>query len=343
MEPPIQYARTSDGVDIAYYAIGNGAPLIYPVPFSHLAHEWRQPDLRDWFERLAASRRLIRFDRRGVGLSDHGGTSPPDLAVRDIEAIARKEGLEQFALMGQAYSAAIAILYAAQHPDAVSHLLLWSPVARASDLHQSSPAFQAGQAAATKDWHTYTELFAQQTAGWSDADQARRFAAYLRDAGFTADDHERRFGHDDFDLTDELARLPMPVLIMHRHEAAFPAVEAVRRLATITPSARLILFEGSAIVPFFGDSEPVLRAINQFLAEEAAARPAGLTDRELEILALLAGGRSNAAIAEELSISARTAERHIGNIYRKIDVHNRAEATAYAFRAGIAPGSRAPT
>jgi ATP/maltotriose-dependent transcriptional regulator MalT len=65
------------------------------------------------------------------------------------------------------------------------------------------------------------------------------------------------------------------------------------------------------------------------------SRPGGLTEREVEILALLAGGGSNQAIAGALAISARTVERHIGNIYLKIAAHNRAEATAYAFRHGI--------
>ncbi|MGH7713374.1 MAG: response regulator transcription factor, partial [Gemmatimonadaceae bacterium] len=62
----------------------------------------------------------------------------------------------------------------------------------------------------------------------------------------------------------------------------------------------------------------------------------GLTERETEILALLAEGNSNKGIARVLSISTRTVERHIGNVYTKIGAHNRAQATAYAFRQGIA-------
>jgi DNA-binding CsgD family transcriptional regulator len=65
-------------------------------------------------------------------------------------------------------------------------------------------------------------------------------------------------------------------------------------------------------------------------SREKAIHPAGLTDRELEILRLIANGRSNRQVAEDLFLSARTVERHVANIYRKIDVHNRAEATAYA-------------
>ena len=63
--------------------------------------------------------------------------------------------------------------------------------------------------------------------------------------------------------------------------------------------------------------------------------PAGLTAREVEILRAAAAGRSNAEIAAALVLSVHTVERHVANVYRKISVHNRAEATAYALRAGL--------
>lgn len=99
----------------------------------------------------------------------------------------------------------------------------------------------------------------------------------------------------------------------------------------------MVLLDGSAALPFLGDTEAVLAAVRGFLSESNSRPPAGLTERELEILSILADGASNEAIARALSISARTVERHIGNIYLKVGAHNRAEATAYAFRHGIAP------
>ena len=336
-EPVIQYAKTNDGVNIAYYSIGSGTPpLVYILPFSHVVQERQHPELRAWCEGLAGNRRVVRLDRRGTGLSDRDREFTLDSAVHDIDAVARKEGLKRFALMGQGYTSAIAILYASQHPEKVSHLVLWSPVAGAQEYIEASPPLQAAYAAATKDWRTFTELFAQQATGWADADQARRFAAYLREVGYTSEEHLRTITQT-YDVTANLGQLTMPVLVMHRREAAFPPVELVRRLAADTTSARFVLFEGSAILPIFGDSHAVLRAIDQFLSERNDPRPDGLTERELEILTLIAGGASNEEIARGLSISTRTVERHIGNTYLKIGAHNRAEATAYAFRQGIAP------
>jgi DNA-binding CsgD family transcriptional regulator len=65
------------------------------------------------------------------------------------------------------------------------------------------------------------------------------------------------------------------------------------------------------------------------------AYPDGLTAREVDVLREVAAGRSNKEIAEALSISGRTVDRHIANLYMKIDAHNKADAAAYAFRNGL--------
>jgi len=334
-EPVIQYAKTSDGVNIAYFSIGTGAPLVYVPPGGNAGQAWRQPEVRSWSERLAAGRRVIRLDYRGIGLSDRGWKFDPELTARDIEAVAAKEGLNRFALFGGLHTSATAIFYAHKHPDTVSHLLLWCPFSNTREYIESSPALRAALAAGEQDWRTLSELIGLQAAGWADADQAGRFAAYLR-AGADAD----QYLLGEFDVRPQLSQLTAPVLVLHRREVAFPTVEVARQVALSVTDPRFVLLEGSALLPFFGDTESVLAAIDEFLAgANEPVRPAGLTARELEILALLAGGSSNETIARALSISTRTVERHIGNIYRKIDVHNRAEATAYAFRHGIVPTS----
>jgi DNA-binding NarL/FixJ family response regulator len=71
-----------------------------------------------------------------------------------------------------------------------------------------------------------------------------------------------------------------------------------------------------------------------------AVYPDGLSEREVDVLKLIAGGKSNREIAEQLFLSARTVERHIANIYGKIEVHSRTQATAYAFAHGLLPASK---
>jgi DNA-binding CsgD family transcriptional regulator len=77
-------------------------------------------------------------------------------------------------------------------------------------------------------------------------------------------------------------------------------------------------------------------ALRSELAVPAAAWPAGLTGREVEVLRLIAAGHSNRAIAEALFISPNTVLRHVSNIFAKTGVANRAEAAAYATRKGLA-------
>ena len=71
MEPRIQYAKTEDGVSIAFYTLGEGLPLVYPgaVPFTHLELEWQNPAVRAFNEHIAQKRKLVRFDPRGLGMS----------------------------------------------------------------------------------------------------------------------------------------------------------------------------------------------------------------------------------------------------------------------------------
>ena len=336
MEPVIRYARASDGVRIAYYSIGAGPPLIYMTPRSHLEREWQYPEQRAWLERMAKDRRLIRFDRRGTGLSDRDREFDFNDLPRDIEAVVRKEGIERFALMGRVPSAALAIRYASTYPQQVSHLILFCPYIRNRHQLESAPPYQAVRAAAEIDWMTYTQLLAELTTGWVDMDQARRYASYLRECvGGNA--HQGFVDRiTDSDLTRELSELTMPVLVLHRKDALFPTVEDARQIATFPSKGQLILLEGSAVVPFLGDTDAVLAAVNQFLSETGEPRPGSLTERELEILALLAGGASNEAIARNSLSALGLSQRHIGNIYLKIGAHNRAEATAYAFRHRIA-------
>lgn len=339
--PRIRHSRTRDGVDIAHYGIGRGTPLVH-LPWSilsHLGHEWQYREQRHWLKRLAGHRRVIRLDHRGTGLSSRQAAFTLDGGVDDIDAVVRAERLSRFALLGQVHSAATAILYAHRYPTRVTHLVLWCPFANYQEFMASSPPLQAARAAADKDWHTYTELVAQLVTGWADLTQARRLAAYLRECA-AADHYLRCVDHfRDVDVTAKLAALKMPVLVLQRREAAFPTLSVAQRATSVTPGARLVVLEGSAIAPFLGDSDAAAAVVDGFLENgESRPRPSGLTEREQEILERLAGGYSNRGIARELAISTRTVERHIGNLYLKIGAHNRAQATAFAIRKGLVPG-----
>ena len=77
---------------------------------------------------------------------------------------------------------------------------------------------------------------------------------------------------------------------------------------------------------------PDLVRLDSLKKDAPPDRPHGLTPRELQVLRLVAAGKTNKAIAAELVLSERTVDRHVSNIFNKLDVPSRAAATAYAYR-----------
>jgi DNA-binding NarL/FixJ family response regulator len=87
-------------------------------------------------------------------------------------------------------------------------------------------------------------------------------------------------------------------------------------------------------------AKPDLEALAELRVRSQASprrrpSPHGLTPRELDVLRLLADGKTNRAIAEALGLSGKTIDRHVENIFGKIDVSSRAAATAFAYREGL--------
>ncbi len=274
MEPRIQYAQTADGVSIAFWTLGEGTPFLYmPPPYTHIQLEWQIPEMRRWYERLAEGRKLIRFDTRGFGLSQR---EVPDLSldsfVLDVEALVDRLRLERFALLGFQHSGPPAIVYAARHPERVSHLLLWCSYAQPSDWARSPP-IQATRALIDKDWETYTETVAHFTLGWPAGEEGRRFAALIRESMTPESTQAAIRALSSFDAVAFLPQVKSPTLVLHRRQVRVPDTSVARGLASRIPDARLALLEGTAGAPYLGDTEAVLKAIDEFLGEGEAAAP----------------------------------------------------------------------
>src|SRR3990172_4284814 len=142
-EPRIQYAQTTDGVSIAYWTLGEGIPLVHMAEpgLSHIQLEWQIPPLRRWYERLAESRMVVRYDSRGVGLSDRDlSVYSLDVWMLDLQAVVNRLGLDRFALFAPLSGGPVAVTYAAAQPERISHLILWCVQARLSDLYEAKHA-----------------------------------------------------------------------------------------------------------------------------------------------------------------------------------------------------------
>jgi DNA-binding NarL/FixJ family response regulator len=143
-----------------------------------------------------------------------------------------------------------------------------------------------------------------------------------------------------FDVTDLLPQVRAPALVLYRRGIACFPPETATELASRLPDARLTVLDGDSTAPYLGDTEPIADAIDDFLRDTAQPVPMhlypdGLTTREIQVLRLIAGGRTNDEIAAALVLSVRTVEQHIRNIYRKIHARGRADATAYTLTRGL--------
>ena len=123
----IRFCRTYDGTRLAYAIVGSGPPLVRAAHWiTHLDYDWESPVWRHWLVGLARQRMLVRYDERGCGLSDHDVDDfSMDAWVQDLETVVDDLGLAQFPLLGVSQGGAVAVAYAARHPDRVSRLVLF--------------------------------------------------------------------------------------------------------------------------------------------------------------------------------------------------------------------------
>jgi pimeloyl-ACP methyl ester carboxylesterase len=321
-------------VAIAFWTIGRGTPLVHtpPFPLGHLLFEWQNRANRGYYERLAETHTVIRYDGRGAGLSDRDVADYSQEAKhRDLDAIVDELGLDRFALLGFGHIGAATAAYAALHPDRISHLILWHSYARSSDVTTLS-RIEAARSLIERDWKVYTELEGYRVSRWAGGDMAHWYADYVRESVTPEGLSAAYQSIANIDVSDLLGRIQAPTLVIARSESEVLPVEVARNLTASIPNARLALLPGTGVIPFPDIMEQFVDAITSFLVQGSESAPDGLTRREVEVLRLLARGRSNTQISIDLVLSVRTVARHITNIYGKIDVQNRSEATAYAIR-----------
>ncbi len=246
MEPRIQYAKTKDGVSIAYYTLGEGMPIVEMGMVTSIQHDGQIPMVRRWIERMAR-RKVVRFDFRGIGLSDRDvGDYSLDALMLDLEAVVKRLELGRLALNTAWSYGPLAISYAAQHPEQVSHLILSGTVARASDM-MAPPQAQGLIALLDKDWELLTETLAHVVVGWSAGGPAQRFAALMRESMTPEYMRASLAAFANVDVTNLLPRVRCPTLVLHRREATLPNIDVARGLASGIPDARLVLLEGGCL------------------------------------------------------------------------------------------------
>jgi len=272
--PAIRYAR-SDSAVIAYQVFGEGPRDLVVMPgwVSNVELAWQEPGYADLLNRLACRARVILFDRRGTGLSDR---TPDGLGLdhrlADLLAVLDATGAERPALFAMSDSAAVAAMFAATHPERVRGLVLYggNPCMLARPDFPDALPPEALEAACTAILAHWGEpLFLEQEAPSRADDEAFRawWARYLRASATPTVAISMLRGSASLDLRAALPAVRTPTLVLHRRGDRMMPVAAGRALARGIPGARMIELDGDDHIPFAGDREPLVAAIEDFLAD----------------------------------------------------------------------------
>jgi pimeloyl-ACP methyl ester carboxylesterase/DNA-binding CsgD family transcriptional regulator len=352
MQQQIRFCTSGDGVRLAYAVSGSGPPLLRaPHWITHLEH-----DDAVWGHLLEALGRrftLVRFDQRGCGLSDRGAADISFEAwVRDLESVADAAQLERFPVLGVSQGAAIAVAYAARHPERVSHLILYGGYAQGwtsrNLTERERETFDTLGKLIELGWSgrdaSLRQVFTMQFIPGASMERARAFNELMQLSASTQTALRiyRAFGAVDVRAEAPLVRCP--ALVMHSTRDLRVPFEAGRSLAGLIPGARFVPLESDNHLLL--ENEPALRrlldAVDEFLprVKGGAATFEGLTAREQAVLEHVAQGLDNAQIAARLELSEKTVRNYLVAILDKLQVETRAQAIVLAREAGLGRDSR---
>jgi len=275
--PPVRYALSGDA-QIAYQVVGDGeVELLYPNDWGNLIWNWQLPQHERWLRRVSTFTRLVISDRRGYGLSDRvaPGEHPTlETHVDDLVAVAEDSNASRPALFGQNETGFMCLLAAATRPDLFGSLILFgaSPCyAKTDDMpwQWSSEQIESEirgvrRLASGREW---AESFAR---GDSKTLRADRVAlAWFAAAQGMANTPQGWAAAMEVvwrtDLRSVLPSIGVPTLVLHRLHDRRESIESARYLAERIPDARLVELDGDESLPFFGDPDPVLDEIEEFL------------------------------------------------------------------------------
>jgi pimeloyl-ACP methyl ester carboxylesterase/DNA-binding CsgD family transcriptional regulator len=337
MEQEIRFCEI-DGRRLAYATAGEGPPLVFAARYvTHLQDEWELPEARRFYETLARTHRVVRYDRIGVGLSDRDGPPPSiESEARALGAVLDECGDEPAIVFACSCGGLATSRFARDHPERVRKIVYFGGYAARDDIPDATRRSLVDFV--RTNWLLASQMLAGLFAPHASGDEIAALSAHKRRAA-TADVAAAFL---ELDLTSNqrelLPQVTTPALVLHRRGDRTVPIGHGRELAALLPNARFLPLGGDSHLPWLDDQRELHRALAGFLEETAPVPVDGdspLTARETEVLRLVASGLSNREIASSLVLSEHTVHRHVANILRKLAQSSRAAATAHAARVGL--------
>jgi class 3 adenylate cyclase len=306
-------------VDIAYSVHGDGPiDLVYVQgAYTHLEVYWELPAYRGYIERLAEFSRVIRFDKRGMGMSDRvPGATTLEERMDDIRAVLDAVGGERAAVMGESEGGPLSLLFAAAHPDRTHALILQGAEVRERKddgwpWGESTEAeFEESMVGLAERWGQGRSI-ADVVPSLDDAPWAREWWGRVQVHSETpaAAEAFMRMAFD-IDVRGVVPSVNVPSLILHATGDRICHVENARFLARTLPTATYVELPGEDHLPWF-HPEVVLAEIREFLT---GTRESAAPDRVLATLLFT-------DIVDSTKLASQVGDRRF---HETIEAHNRA-------------------
>jgi class 3 adenylate cyclase len=269
VEEEIRYARNG-GVAIAYQVVGEGdIDLVYvPDYVSNLVYGWEIPRWRAFYERLARSFRLILFDKRGTGLSDHGSQfAALETRMEDLRAVLDAAGASNAVVLGAQEGCGMAALYAATYPERTRALALFHPLAKGPGIEDR--ASQEELSAVREGWGTqeYSDQMLKEGCPtlYASKEDRRWMANWLRVSASPAVAYALNRAWYETNLHDVLPAVRVPTLVLYRSIGEHDALDVAARI----PSARAMRVSGDDYFEIYLSPE-IVDELERFVAGEEA-------------------------------------------------------------------------
>lgn len=272
--PEIRFFTDRKGCKIAYSCVGDGPFVIIPAWWvSHIERDMGDPAFRDFIDALGDGLTLVRYDRPGVGLSDHGdGRDSLDSEAALLDDLVEELGADQYSLFAASCAGPPSIVHAAEHPDRVERLCFYGSYADGKAI--CPPEVQdAVQTAIKAHWGLGSRAMADIFLPDGDRAAVDSFARYQRDATDADTAAALLKMTYEMDASDRMADVKSETLILHRREERAIPYALAHQLAKGITGARLVTFEGSTHVPWIG-GEIIARTANAFFKGRDHAPPA---------------------------------------------------------------------
>jgi class 3 adenylate cyclase len=237
---------------------------------THLELEWEDPALRTFFERIGRHHTIVRYDRRGVGLSDR---EKKDFSLgaelQDLESVINHLQLRQLAILGAHRGGPLAVAYTTKYPQRVTHLILYGSYARGQAVAKDKVK-ESLISLIRAHWGIGSKTLADIYLPEADSKKIEWFDRFQREsttAEFTANSLAAVY---QLDISDLLSGVCVPTVVIHRQKDRTMPFRQGRELAASIPNARFVSLGGSIHAPWLGDTDSVLRAISEFLGDPFA-------------------------------------------------------------------------